>query len=222
MTQEAQETQTQAHEKAELRLSRTVTALVDAVEDMSKHRPSLGVVHLEKGKATVADGFALVQVEDESILLEGVLDVPFSVLKPHHGQDVTVTTQNAGTISVAREIKGVTHKTEAHLPTTMYPEVTHLVANALGNSYPACVALDVGKLKRLLKVLSVLRPERVVRLYIPTNPTQPILLVMSEGRNNSGNIKVLLMPMYVDWSSDGIKKEATGTIKYEKYEEEKP
>lgn len=220
MTQEAQEAgetqkpQEPIHERLELKLSSTVTALVDAVEDVSKERPALGVVHIEKGKATVADGFALVQVEDEGIQLEEsvVLDVPFSVLKPHHKQDVTVTVSgdSAGTVSVAREIKGVTHKTETRLAaTTVYPRIDHLVADVLGNTYSACVALDTSKIKRLLKLFDALGAKQIVRFYIPTNPTQPILLTMGD------NIKAILMPFYADWSRDGIKKEAAEGIKYQ-------
>ena len=214
----------QESKKLEFKLSATVTALVDAVEDVSGTRPPLGVVHLEKGKATIADGFVLVQVEDEGILLGGALDIPFSVLKPHHKKDVTVTVSGNGTgvVSVAYkpkkrayEVEGVTYKTETCLPTTVYPNVAHLIRDALGNTYSACTALDVSKIKRLLRLFNALQERgKMVRFYIPTNPMQPMLLTMDEG-----HVKAILMPMFVQWNEDGIKKEAAEGIKYEEERE---
>ena len=207
------------HERPELRLSAAVTALVDAVEDMTEVRPVLGVVHLEKGKAVVADGYALVQVEDAGILLEGVLDIPLSVLKLHHKKDVTVTTLEDGledgAVSVARKTNGVTCKTEAALPATKYPDFLSVVTNALDNTYSACIALDADKIKRLLRFFNSLgETSQTVKLYIPTDPARPILLAASY--RSGVNVKALLMPLYVDWSEDSIKKGAAETIKYRK------
>ena len=220
--------------KLEFKLSATVTALVDAVEDMSGYRPVLGVVHLEKGKAVVTDGFALVQVEDEKILSEveptRVIDVPLSVIKPHCKKEVSVTVSGEGTSTVsvaralkrgARETRDVIYKTETQLPATNYPEVTHFVETALGNTYLACIAFDASKISTLLRFLSSLQSlqktsaSRITRLYVPTNPTEPLLLTMSDGTGDHGNVKALLMPMFVDWSGDGIKKVRAETIKYE-------
>lgn len=215
---------TEKHEeKLEFKLSVAVTALINAVEDVSKQRLNLGVIHVEKGKAVVADGYALVQVEDEEILTESeptrVVNIPFAVIRPHCGKDVTVAVSGNGkrAVSVAHEIRApvsVIHKTETALPVTVYPNFTKIVADALSNTYSACIALDTSKLKRLLKLFYALQKEEEVRFYIPTNPTQPVLLTM-----NGGDIKALLMPMFVDWEKDGIKKEQAKTIKYE---EEKP
>ena len=102
-----------------------------------------------------------------------------------------------------------TNSTEVASAQTTYPNTNKILEGALNNTYCACVAFDKNKITRLLKVLAAL-PENVVKFYVPTNPSNPILLTAGEVK-----VKSLLMPIFADWEADKLNVKKTETIKYE-------